>query len=182
MRDACELLGRLARERRALLRGDFTLSSGRRSGIYVDLRRLLGDGHAFLAALTLLQAFLSRELEEADYIIGVATAGIPWATALALLSGKPMLYVRSVAKAHGTESRVEGGEPRGSCLVIDDVATTGNSLARAIKALECKCARISAAVLVDREEGAYERLASMGVTLRALLTLKELVSCAEKHS
>ncbi|MCS7106520.1 MAG: orotate phosphoribosyltransferase [Acidilobaceae archaeon] len=167
-------LAELIEARGALLFGEFTLTSGAKSSYYLDLRKLLGDGRSFRRAAELL-AGRARELEPFDVAVGVATAGIPWASAIALLMGKGVAYVRSEPKAHGTGSLVEG-EPRGKCVVIDDVATTGGSLERAVLAVRSLCEVRGALVLVDRLQGARERLAALGVRLVSVATVEEIMA------
>jgi len=163
----------------AVLRGEFRLSSGRVSGVYVDVRRVLGVGWASRALAGLLVACASRVARGADAVVGVATGGVPWASWLALLMGVPLGYVRRSAKGHGTGSRVEGWRGPGSALLVDDVATTGGSLAGAVEALRSAGVKVEdAVVVVDRGEGARERLASLGVRLHALTTLAAVEAAA----
>ncbi|MCX8196558.1 MAG: orotate phosphoribosyltransferase [Acidilobaceae archaeon] len=167
-------LAELVRARGALLFGEFTLSSGAKSNYYLDMRKLLGDSRAFRRASELL-AERAKELEPFEVVAGVATAGIPWAAAVALMLNKGVAYVRSEAKGHGTGSLVEG-DPRGSCIVVDDVATTGASLERAASALKPFCEVKGAVVLVDRLQGAGERLERLGVKLLSVATIKDIIS------
>ncbi|MEN2999381.1 MAG: orotate phosphoribosyltransferase [Acidilobaceae archaeon] len=166
-------LAELIAARGALLFGEFTLSSGAKSNYYLDLRKLLGDAATFRRGVELL-AGKARELEPFEVVAGVATAGIPWASAAALLLGKGVAYVRAEPKTHGTGSSVEG-EPRGRCIVVDDVATTGGSLERAVLALRPLCEVRGALVLVDRLQGARERLEALGVRLTSVATIEEVM-------
>ena len=147
------------------------LSSGRRSDIYVDLRLVPGIPRLYRLALALLYAEAYRVLDTIDLIVGVATGGVPWASGLALLSGLPSGYVRKERKGHGTGRSVEAPGP-GRALLVDDVATTGGSLARAVEALRREGYEVGhALVLVDRGEGAREKLDGLGVELMSVLTL-----------
>ncbi len=168
-----ERLARLLESRGAVLRGTFRLSSGGVSSVYVDARMLLGDPAAFREALGLLDSVAPRGLP----VVGVATGGIPWAVGLAILRGVPAGYVRPEAKGHGAGRRVEGSPPKGKVVLVDDVATTGRSLAAAVEALrEEGYEPVAAVVLVDRGEGARERLERLGVELRSVATLDEILS------
>ncbi len=168
-----ERLSRLLASRGAVLRGDFVLASGRRSSVYIDARLLLGDPAAFSEALDLLAGVAPP----GEYsVLGVATAGIPWAAGLALRQGRPLGYVRVERKGHGRDRLVEGSPPRGPVVLVDDVATTGGSLAAAAEAARREGYEpIAALVLVDRGEGARERLSGMGVELRSVATLREIL-------
>lgn len=171
------ILARLLVETGALQLGEFTLTSGLKSLVYIDLRRLPSYPTAFRAVLTLLHAATLEA--EYDTVVGVATAGIAWATGLALYTGKPMAYVRSGRKQHGLGRRVEGLVEGRRALVVDDVATTGGSLAAAVEALRAAGAEpVYALVIVDREQGARERLAEAGVELLRVATLRGVLRAA----
>jgi orotate phosphoribosyltransferase len=178
MEGYCRELASIIASREALLFGEFTLSSGLKSNYYLDLRRLLGDWSSYKRVLELLAEKVLKEFESFDVVVGVATAGIPWASGLALMLGRGLAYVRSEVKKHGTSRAVEGApRPGSNCIVVDDVATTGSSLENAIRGLEGLCNVVGALVIVDRMQGAGERLREHGVKLVSLLTIEELLKC-----
>ena len=158
--------------------GEFTLASGARSSVYVDLREFPMHPREFREAVRRM-ASRARELMEttgAEVVAGVATGGIPWAIGVALELGVPATYVRPEAKGHGTSRRVEARVAGRRVLVVDDVATTGGSLAAAIDALRGAGASVGAAlVVVDRLQGAREKLAGLGVSLHSLTTLRDII-------
>ncbi|MGC9210059.1 MAG: orotate phosphoribosyltransferase [Acidilobus sp.] len=165
------------RDTGALLFGEFRLSSGAVSHVYVDMRRVLGSPPHFRE----LSALLAREVLDIGVpddavVAGVATGGIPWATAVAMILGYPLAYVRQ-PKGHGTERVVEGADVSNrNVVIIDDVATTGGSLAASAKALRSLGASsVKAVVIVDREQGASAALAQVGVELRSVVTLRRLL-------
>ncbi|HFC49558.1 MAG TPA: orotate phosphoribosyltransferase, partial [Thermofilum sp.] len=90
---------------------------------------------------------------------------------------KPLIYVRKERKEHGTKKIIEGDfKPGAKVLVVDDVATTGGSILRAVNALRSAGLVVEhALVVVDRLEGAEEALSRVGVRLFSLVTLKDLV-------
>ena len=156
--------------------GDFILTSGIRSPIYVDLRALLSHPKEFKLIIE-KSIQVVRELNF-DFICGIESSGIPLTTALSLELEVPMVYVRKKVKGHGLMKAIEG-EPKKNCkvLIVDDVVTTGGSIARAVETLKSEDLAVSDAyVIVDREQGAKEKLASMGIELKSLTTLTELVS------
>ena len=156
----------------AVLRGEFVLSSGEVSDLYIDARSVLGDRGAYAALLGLLAGAGYRHLSRADAVVGVATGGIPWAAGLAQAYGLPLGYVRPRAKGHGRGRRLEGWSGPGRAVLVDDVATTGGSLASAVEALREAGVEVETAlVIVDREAGAGERLAGLDVVLAPLTRL-----------
>ncbi|MCD6421490.1 MAG: orotate phosphoribosyltransferase [Thaumarchaeota archaeon] len=166
----------LLRRSNCLRRGEFTLSSGRKTRVYIDLRSILSHPKEF----KMLVSFCNQSIKGLDFevLAGVESSGIPLATALALENDLPMIYVRKEAKAHGLGKIIEGDfKPGRKVLVVDDVATTGSSLARAVEALRSAGLLVSDAfTIVDRREGAGERLASLNVKLTPLITLDQILS------
>lgn len=156
--------------------GRFKLTSGIDSPYYIDLRRLYSYPKlAKRVALEIIERF--NVIREVDAIVGVATAGIPLATYIAVLSEKPLAYIRSERKAHGMESLVEGDVVGRKTAIVDDVATTGGSIERAWNALTSAGSKpIAAIVIVDREQGAREKLSRLGLKFFSLITAREMFS------
>jgi orotate phosphoribosyltransferase len=158
---------------RSLRFGKFTLASGRESDMYVNLKPTMMDPRgARLSAA----AFLARVPSGTDYVGGLEMGAVPVISALAALSdieGRPVrtFFVRKSAKDHGTREVVEGlatGESlaRKRVLVVDDVATTGGSILKAVEAARAAGASVAEAlVIIDRQEGGAEALAAEGVRL-----------------
>jgi orotate phosphoribosyltransferase len=155
--------------------GNFKLSSGKESAYYVDLRLVPSFPHQFRKMIKSLQNLISEKigLDNFDYIASVPTSGLVIASALAIETVKPLIYIRQKPKDYGTGSLIEGKIPEGSKVVlVDDVGTTGHSLLNAIKAL--KDARIIvdfAFVIVNRLEGARENLENEKVKLYEIMDI-----------
>lgn len=161
--------------------GEFRLSSGGVSRYYVDVRRVWGDPARAERLISLATAAVGILGLEFDVIAGVATGGIPLASLLAGRLGVPLAYVRAERKDHGLGRAVEGARVDGArVLIVDDVATTGGSIERAAATVRSSGGVVSdALVVVDRGEGARERLSSIGVRLWSLTTLKRVAEYYE---
>ncbi len=158
--------------------GDFTLASGKKSSYYVDLRLVPSYPHQFRIMVKHLQNNIAENigLNSFDSLVSVPTGGLVIASALAIETVKPLIYVRSKPKDYGTSKSVEGKIHEGMKVVmIDDVATTGGSVVNAIKSLkEVNIAIEDAYVIVNRMEGADEALKELGVRLHSITSIIQI--------
>lgn len=159
----------------AVKTGEFRLTSGKISNIYVDLRKLPSYPEAFRRVVQLMTE--KAKQYSFDYVCGIAVGGLPLATAIAYEMSKPLIYARREKKTHGTMKQLEGDYVKGSkILLIDDVATTGGTLIDIIGLLRGEGLEVTKAlVVVDRGEGAREALQSIGVSLDSLTTLESIL-------
>jgi len=153
----------------ALQFGMFTLSGGRLSPYYLDLRVIPSFPDAFRACTDLL-AKNARSVEGIDKIGGIPTGGLPWASVLAYSLAKPLVYTRKDIKLHGRERTVEGIlTPGERVLLVDDVITTGKNILTALHSIRGEGGVVeNALVLLDREEGGGEHLQKEGVKLHSV--------------
>jgi orotate phosphoribosyltransferase len=173
--DRAELLAAI--KAKAVVRGDFILSSGQRADWYIDLRRILLDGRlAPLAGRVMLD--LTRDLGY-EAVGGLTMGADPVATAMmhaAAGRGTPIdaFVVRKTEKQHGLQRRIEGPDVAGRrVLAVEDTSTTGVSPLTAVDALrEAGAQVVGVAVLVDR--GAREHVTERGLEYRAAFTLSDL--------
>lgn len=159
-------------EAQAVRFGEFTLTSGAKSDVYVDVKRAWTDPHR----LALLAHALSARVGPAERLAGMELGAVPLLVAVALRTGLPYVVLRKAAKEHGTRQAYEGEVPAGSrCLLIEDVSTTGGSTLRSVEIVRGAGGVVDRAlVVVDRESGARDHLAAAGVRLEPLLTLSDL--------
>src|SRR5580658_9807519 len=89
----------------SLLRGEFTLRSGRKSNYYLDKYRFETQPDV-LAALGSL--FAQHIKPGVDRIAGAELGAVPLAAATAMASGKPFVIIRNSKKDYGTSKLIEG--------------------------------------------------------------------------
>ncbi|MXR50215.1 orotate phosphoribosyltransferase [Halovenus sp. WSH3] len=165
----------LLRDADAVRFGEFELSHGGTSNYYVD-KYIFETDPACLDAIA--EAFAERVDGK---LAGVALGAVPLAAATSVAADQPYVIVRKSAKEYGTGNRIEGEFEEGEKLVVlEDIATTGQSAIDAVEALRDAGAVVDRVlVVVDREEGARENLAEHDIELESLLTASELLADTE---
>ena len=153
----------------ALQFGMFTLSGGRLSPYYLDLRVIPSFPDAFHTFADLL-AKNAKSIDGIDKIGGIPTGGLPWASVVAYALAKPLVYTRKDIKLHGREKTVEGIlTPGDRVLLIDDVITTGKNILTALQSIRGEGGVVeNALVLLDRQEGGEKHLLKEGVKLHSV--------------
>jgi uridine monophosphate synthetase len=161
--------------------GNFTLHSGRRSPIYIDLRLLVSYPAVLQQVASAYEPLLARC--SYDLLAAYPYAALPIGTAIALQTGRPLIYPRKTAKGYGTGKLVEGVWRVGqTAVVIEDLITSGDSILQAIAALKAAGLQVQdAVVLIDREQTGREMLAQNGYRLHGVMTINQLLFALERH-
>ena len=162
--------------------GEFTLTSGNISPIYVNLRVLPSYPDSM--------AIVTEELVKAvkklkpEVIAGAETAGIPLATAISIKTKIPMIYVRKKPKSYGTNEQIEGVLKKDAkVILVDDMATNAFSKIKFIDGIKYSGGIVEDVLIVlDREQGGVEALAKEKVKLHSLITLKELLNYMKENN
>ncbi|WP_299622452.1 orotate phosphoribosyltransferase [Pelagibius sp.] len=165
----------------------FTLTSGRRSPVYVDCRKIISFPRARAQLMDFACDLIQREAgyESIDCIAGGETAGIPFAAWIAERLGLPMLYIRKKPKGFGRNAQIEGHMPEGSrVLLVEDLATDGGSKLNFVDAIRQAEAEIAHTFVIFHYGIFPDGVAALeerGVRLHALATWWDALAVAEQN-
>ena len=172
---AADLAARVYRS--AHLEGEFLLRSGVTSNEYFDKYRFEADPVLLKDIATEMVPLLPADVQ---LLGGLELGGIPLATMVSQLTGTPARFIRKEAKTYGTLKIAEGGDLDGFriCL-IEDVVTSGGAVIDATHALRAEGATVETVVcVIDRQSGGREKLAALGLEMRAVFTKADLEAAA----
>lgn len=164
--------------------------------MYFDLRVIVSYPVVMDQLTDLMLTFIQEKEIQCDQLCGVPYTGrqkiitrslhvstiyhisaLPLATLLSVKMNKPMLIRRKEAKGYGTKKLIEGKfQAHESCLIIEDVVTTGSSVLETTTDL-CSEGLIikDAIVVVDREQGGAENIRKSKIKMHSLFTLSYLL-------
>ena len=168
-----EYLIDLLKENEVFLKGDFTLSSGKKSDYYINMKKAITDPEILSTIAKLITEKIA--CDDVDKVAGPALGAVPIATAVSLESKLPLLMIRKEKKGYGTSKLIEGELNSGdNVIVVEDVTTTGGSLLKAINAIKENGGNVTRAfVVVDRQEGALSEFEDNGIQLEPLILVDE---------
>ncbi|MFH1387153.1 MAG: orotate phosphoribosyltransferase [bacterium] len=149
-------LKKLLKETGAVKAGEFILSSGKKSNLYIDCRKItLHPQGSRLIAKIILEKIKGLNVQA---IGGMTLGADPITSSVVALSEIPGFIVRKKEKEHGTKQRIEGIlQPGWNVVIVEDVSTTGGSALQAIEAVESFGAKVVKVIsVVDREEGSAD--------------------------
>jgi len=158
----------------------FTWASGIQSPIYCDNRITLShpEERNFIARSLLT---LVENWDNIDVIAGVATAGIPYASILAHMTEKPLIYVRSSNKKHGRKNVIEGAYTTGQrVIVVEDLISTGGSSLEAVAQLRAQNLDVMGVIAIFsyQLEAAVNNFREQNISYKSLSNYTDLIQQA----
>ena len=163
----------------AYKKGEFKLSSGKTSEHYVNCKPVTLTGRGLTLASLLMLEHIDTQV-----VAGLTLGADPLVSGVAVVSALDKtiidaLIVRKEPKGHGTGAWIEGPDlPEGTKVtVLEDVVTTGGSAIKAAEKLRDAGYVVDRVVaIVDRQEGGAEAMKEVGLELKSLFTLEEMVN------
>jgi orotate phosphoribosyltransferase len=160
--------------------GDYILTSGKRSPYYIDLRQTISSPITMDWIANSLTRIVVNEIgiTRIDKILGVPTAGVPFATVISQKLGIPLIYYRQARKEHGVRKKVEGILDRNDrVLIVDDLITTGDSVIEAAEVVRDQGGVVNEmVVLLDREQGGEENLRKSRIEPHLLFKISDAMN------
>jgi orotate phosphoribosyltransferase len=164
--------------------GDYILTSGKKSPYYIDLRLTISSPITMDWIANALTRIIVNEIgkDKIDSVLGVPTAGVPFATVVSQKLGLPLIYYRQARKEHGVRKKIEGILGRNDrVLVVDDLITTGESVIEAAEVVRDQGGVVNElVVLLDREQGGKERLRSFRIEPHILFNISDAMAWLNK--
>ncbi|HRH58020.1 MAG TPA: orotate phosphoribosyltransferase [Chitinophagales bacterium] len=159
----------------------FTWTSGIKSPVYCDNRKLLSYPEVRNFVKDGLISLVNEYFPQTECVAGVATAGIPHGAILADALELPFIYVRSKPKEHGLTNTIEGDLKHGQrVLVVEDTISTGGSSLKAVEDLRAAGADVSGMIAIYKYgfESAKQKFEDAGIVLKTLTNYDFLIRVA----
>ncbi len=161
--------------------GRFTLHSGKKSRIYLDLRLLASFPQVMKLAARAYRQILEKL--EFDLVAATPLAGLPIGTAISLDMDIPLVYPRQSTKSYGTGKQIEGRWEVGqTAVIVDDLITSGDSLLQGIAFLKAAGLHVNdTVVLIDRQQGGKDILKREGYRLHSAISISQILEILEEN-
>ena len=163
----------------------FTLTSGHKSPVYVDCRKIISYTKERNKILDYAEQYIINNKLSFELLAGGETAGIPYASFLAERLQKPMIYIRKKPKGFGSNQQIEGNfTDNQKAILIEDLATDGKSKVIFIEALRKFNINVSDILVIfyyDIFDISKTPLAALDVKMHYLCTWKNIINMLQKN-
>ena len=163
----------------------FILTSGKKSPVYVDCRKIISFPNERNKILSFVQDYLIKNKINFDLIAGGETAGIPYAAFLSERLNKSMIYIRKKNKGFGKNSQIEGFYKKNQkAILIEDLATDGGSKINFVKTMRENSLKVEDTFVIfyyDIFEYNSLPLKDLGIKIHFLCTWKDILNVLKKE-
>ena len=164
----------------------FTLTSGMKSPVYVDCRKIISFVNERQAIINYGIEYFKENNLDFDILAGGETAGIPYSAFFSQLLKKPMIYIRKKPKGFGQNQQIEGHfKEKQKTILIEDLATDGGSkiiFIEAIRKAKLKITDIFVIFYYDIFDFKKSSLSNYRINLHSLCTWKDIIFVMEKRN
>ncbi len=168
-----ETLSQMLKSCGALQFGHFILTSGAISEYYIDIKKASTDPKT----LREIAKDMAIQAKGYDVLAGMELGAVPLVVALSLETNIPYVIVRKEKREHGTGKQIEGLSVQNKkVLIVEDVTTSGGSVVKTIQILRESHGIVDKVIcVVDRENGAKEKIEMLDVSFKPLLTVSDML-------
>ena len=158
----------------------FVLTSGHKSPVYVDCRKIISFKKERNIILNYAEQYFKQNKINFEILAGGETAGIPYAAFLAERLQKKMIYVRKKPKGFGKDQQIEGNFNKGQkAILIEDLATDGGSKVVFIKAMRKFHLKVSDVFVIfyyNIFDVSQTPISSLNITIHSLCSWNNIVN------
>ena len=164
----------------------FTLTSGKKSPVYVDCRKLISFPKEREFIINEMSTQIKSKYKNNSTIIaGGETAGIPYSSFLCQKMKYPMIYIRKSPKGFGKGKLIEGEfKKNNQSILVEDMATDGGSKLHFIKALrqnKLKVKDIYVVFYYGIDPKAKKNISKMKVNLNYLTSWRDILTISPNY-
>lgn len=164
----------------------FTLTSGKKSPLYIDVRKLITNPIPRDEILSASVDILKENIENFKdmTIAGGESAGIPFSSIISHIAKLPLVYIRKQPKKFGLEKYIEGNfSPNKQVLLVEDILTNGESKIKFVNHIKNEggvVKNIFVPITYQDEEQEEKFEKENNIKVHSIIRLKELIEIAEQ--
>ena len=166
-------------------KNQFTLTSGKKSPVYVDCRKLISYPKERDVIISEMAKQIRKKYKKSVLVAGGETAGIPYSSFLCQKLKLPMIYIRKKPKGFGKGKLIEGDfKPKSSSILIEDMATDGGSKIHFIQSMRKSKLSVKDIFVIffyDIYPSAKKNIKKMNVNLNYLTSWKEILEVSPNY-
>ena len=163
----------------------FTLTSGKKSPVYVDCRKLISYPKERDVIISEMAKQIRKKYKKSVLVAGGETAGIPYSSFLCQKLKLPMIYIRKKPKGFGKGKLIEGDfKSKSSSILIEDMATDGGSKIHFIKSMRKSKLSVKDIFVIffyDIYPSAKKNMKKMNVNLNYLTSWNEILEVSPNY-
>ena len=166
-------------------KNQFTLTSGKKSPVYVDCRKLISFPKERDVVISEMAKQIRKKYKKSVLVAGGETAGIPYSSFLCQKLKLPMIYIRKKPKGFGKGKLIEGDfKSKSSSILIEDMATDGGSKIHFIKSMRKSKLSVKDIFVIffyDIYPSAKKNIKKMNVNLNYLTSWNEILEVSPNY-